>query len=236
MIRYYSCERPISIGTYPKIEENPVLNIVNFDERQYVSAIKNKAYGYIEYENPLDDEVLKSYELINSVLHEDKAKICKLFGKLLQYTRFGSDIEDIKYSINENGEETATIYYRNDYKKDINVTADSGIAMIRDITKENTEILEKSLYDKVIDCEQYLKDNGLGVYEFLFLSDAYEYVFNNTNFSEKEAERIAFNAYDRFMKLQEDDIQMALNEEIGNLLYTEQKKEKAKEIDDELEF
>ena len=62
--RYYSTQRPIGIGCYPKPVGNKVLNIENFDERKKVPEISRKAWGYIEYEYPVDEDQLRAYELV----------------------------------------------------------------------------------------------------------------------------------------------------------------------------
>ncbi len=62
--RYYSTQRPIGIGSYPKPAGNKVLNIKNFDARKMVPEIFRPAWGYIEYEYPLGDDQLRRYELV----------------------------------------------------------------------------------------------------------------------------------------------------------------------------
>ena len=47
--RYYSTQRPVSAGTYPKPKDNPAMLIHNYNERQYVTEIGRLAWGYIEY-------------------------------------------------------------------------------------------------------------------------------------------------------------------------------------------
>ena len=61
---YFSTERPVSIGTYPKPQGNRVDAIVNFDEAIFVAEIGRYAWGYIEYEHPLTAEQAEAYELI----------------------------------------------------------------------------------------------------------------------------------------------------------------------------
>ena len=61
---YFSTERPVSIGTYPKPQGNRVDAIVNFDEAIFVAEIGRTAWGYIEYEHPLSAEQAAAYELI----------------------------------------------------------------------------------------------------------------------------------------------------------------------------
>ncbi len=64
---------------------------------------------------------------------EDKKHICKLLIETLKATRNGHDVVDILYEKDERGQESATVVFDNGYKKKINVTGDSGTAMIYDI-------------------------------------------------------------------------------------------------------
>ncbi|MEY8001569.1 hypothetical protein AB8U03_15475 [Clostridium sp. Mt-5] len=63
MYRYYSTERPVSLGTYPKIRGNMPINIENFKTKIYVHEINREAYGYLEYEHELTDKQIFGYEL-----------------------------------------------------------------------------------------------------------------------------------------------------------------------------
>ena len=63
-MKYFSTERPVSIGTYPKPQGNRVDAIVNFDEAIFVAEIGRPAWGYIEYAYPLTAEQAAAYELI----------------------------------------------------------------------------------------------------------------------------------------------------------------------------
>lgn len=62
--RYYSTQRPVSAGTYPKPKDNPAMLIHNYNERQYVTEIGRLAWGYIEYDKPLENADIDGYELI----------------------------------------------------------------------------------------------------------------------------------------------------------------------------
>lgn len=64
MCRYYSILRPVGIGTYPKPTGNKVVAIENFDNRTYVDKIDREAWGYIEYEKPLDKADMDAYDLV----------------------------------------------------------------------------------------------------------------------------------------------------------------------------
>jgi hypothetical protein len=64
MFRYYSTQRPVGPGTYPKPEDNRVVNIENFDQRTFCEAIGREAWGYIEYHAPLKPVDIDRYELV----------------------------------------------------------------------------------------------------------------------------------------------------------------------------
>ncbi len=63
-MRYYSTQRPISIGTYPN---RNVVSIHNFLARQWSDEINRYAWGWIDYSQPLPPIEAKSYELIGVV-------------------------------------------------------------------------------------------------------------------------------------------------------------------------
>ena len=59
--KYYSLERPVSLGTYPKKSNS--INIVNYDTKQLIDDIGRLAWGYIEYKEPLTKNDCYEYEL-----------------------------------------------------------------------------------------------------------------------------------------------------------------------------
>lgn len=59
VFRYYSTQRPVSLGTYPK--SNNVVDIVNYNER--IEKDDTLAWGYIDYKEPLTQDLVNSYEL-----------------------------------------------------------------------------------------------------------------------------------------------------------------------------
>lgn len=63
-MKYYSTQRPITPGNYPKSPFKEVLNIVNFDSRMYCEEIGQEAWGYIEYKAPLHPKDAMEYELM----------------------------------------------------------------------------------------------------------------------------------------------------------------------------
>ncbi len=62
MIRYYSTQRPIAPGTFPKKEQ--VVKIENFDKRIFCQEIGREAWGFIEYSLALTEEEANAYELV----------------------------------------------------------------------------------------------------------------------------------------------------------------------------
>jgi len=69
-------------------------------------------------------------------MKEDKKKILYNLLQTLKSTRAGEDIEDIIYYNMVSLGEYVDVVYDTGFIRRIDVTADSGIAMIRDICKE----------------------------------------------------------------------------------------------------
>lgn len=60
---YYSTQRPVSIGTYPKPPDNPPMEINNFDTRTSVENGTFMAWGTITYAKPLSKVDVENHEL-----------------------------------------------------------------------------------------------------------------------------------------------------------------------------
>jgi len=60
--KYYSTQRPVDIGTFPKTETGPV-KIVNFDSREWTENATFRAWGYVSYDTPLTQQQISDYEL-----------------------------------------------------------------------------------------------------------------------------------------------------------------------------
>lgn len=73
MTTYYSTQRPIEPGTYPKPQENKVIEIKNFAKKEKIENENISAYGYIKYEKPLMSAAAKAYEL-TLALAQDETK------------------------------------------------------------------------------------------------------------------------------------------------------------------
>lgn len=61
--RYYSTQRPVAPGTFPKPAGNKVFGIRNYDSRIHIAEIGRDAWGYIDYTSPLDPRLAEEYEL-----------------------------------------------------------------------------------------------------------------------------------------------------------------------------
>ena len=63
LYHYYSTQRPIDIGTYPKTPENPLVEFTNYDGRMYVEHDTRMAWGVLAYAAPLTKQQMDDYEL-----------------------------------------------------------------------------------------------------------------------------------------------------------------------------
>lgn len=61
--KYYSTQRPVDIGTYPKSRDNPMIDFTNYDSRIPVEGGAFRAWGEITYAKPLTEKQVADYEL-----------------------------------------------------------------------------------------------------------------------------------------------------------------------------
>ena len=69
--RYYSTQRPVDIGTYPKSPDNPMLSFKNYDGRTWVENGTILTWGELAYEKPLTEKQQADYELTPSRTNPD---------------------------------------------------------------------------------------------------------------------------------------------------------------------
>ena len=67
--------------------------------------------------------------------YEDKQEIINWLFQTLKQTVAGDGLESIKYEQLNNGDEIAVLMYDNGYRKSVNISCDSGIALMRDILR-----------------------------------------------------------------------------------------------------
>ena len=61
--KYYSTQRPVDIGTFPKLPRNTPDEIVNYDQRIPVEGGAFVAWGHLTYTKPLTEKQASDYEL-----------------------------------------------------------------------------------------------------------------------------------------------------------------------------
>ena len=76
-MRYYSTQRPVTPGSFPKPAGNKVVEIHNYDSKTYCEELGREVWGYIDYEQPLHPEDAIDYELTPS---PQKVKTLKFSG------------------------------------------------------------------------------------------------------------------------------------------------------------
>ena len=69
--RYYSTQRPVDLGTFPKSQDNAPVSINNFDRRCMVADCVKPACGYLIYLKPLTQKQMEDYELESSTTNPD---------------------------------------------------------------------------------------------------------------------------------------------------------------------
>lgn len=60
-MRYYSTQRPVGPGTYPR--QGGTETVTNFNGKIFCEEIGREAWGYIEYREPITSEQARAYEL-----------------------------------------------------------------------------------------------------------------------------------------------------------------------------
>ena len=63
LYKYYSTQRPVDIGTFPKPPHNAPDEIVNYDRRIPVEGGAFLAWGHLTYTRPLTEKEASDYEL-----------------------------------------------------------------------------------------------------------------------------------------------------------------------------
>ena len=63
LYKYYSTQRPVDIGTFPKPPYNKPDEIFNYDQRVPVENGSFLAWGYLTYTRPLTEKQASDYEL-----------------------------------------------------------------------------------------------------------------------------------------------------------------------------
>lgn len=84
MTRYYSTQRPIAPGTFPRQDGKET--VTNFDDKTYCEEIGREAWGYIEYSEPLTAREAEAYELVEAGVGRERnpfTQLCVWPGTML---------------------------------------------------------------------------------------------------------------------------------------------------------
>ena len=69
-------------------------------------------------------------------MEENKSRITQELCKLLRQTNHYSDVERLEYKRYDDGPEEVIMTFENGYKKRVDVSADSGYALILDVINQ----------------------------------------------------------------------------------------------------
>ena len=79
--KYYSTQRPVDIGTYPKPNGNQPVEIQNYDQRVPVENGALRAWGELSYKKPLTEKQMADYELKPSPGNPDRQRAAAPLGE-----------------------------------------------------------------------------------------------------------------------------------------------------------
>ena len=68
--------------------------------------------------------------------YEDKEVVTQALFQALKTTVEGVNLAEMKYQQLENNDELVTLIYDNGYRKTVNVSCDSGVALMKDVLRE----------------------------------------------------------------------------------------------------
>ena len=85
--RYYSTQRPVDLGTFPKPPGNAPVEIINFDERRMVEGGTMRAWGELAYWKPLTEKQMEDYELRPAPGNPDRAARPSITAQLKEAAR-----------------------------------------------------------------------------------------------------------------------------------------------------
>lgn len=89
--RYYSTQRPVAPGTFPKKKG---CEISNYPQKLYIDGTGFSAWGHIDYDEPLTDAEVAEYELnpekytFSVKLSPDNAQIGRIHKLLLNWREY----------------------------------------------------------------------------------------------------------------------------------------------------
>jgi len=63
-MKYFSTQRPVAPGSFPKPNGNKVVEIHNYNDRIFCEEINREAWGYVVYKKALAEKEAAAYELV----------------------------------------------------------------------------------------------------------------------------------------------------------------------------
>ena len=98
---YYSTQRPVDLGTFPKSPDNPIVRIVNYDYRAAVEGGAFQAWGILIYEKPLTAQEQYDYELRpsrdNPDVRQTMEEQAQVVGPWEEYRRVPEEKRVVEY-------------------------------------------------------------------------------------------------------------------------------------------
>lgn len=97
--KYYSTQRPVDIGTFPKPPHNAPDEIVNYDQRIPVEGGAFQAWGHLTYTRPLTEKEAADYELrpapnISGLWREESVKARPIADQLKEAAKQAREQQD----------------------------------------------------------------------------------------------------------------------------------------------
>lgn len=105
MARYYSTQRPVMPGGFPRKAD--VVEIKNFDAKTFCEEIGKEAWGYIEYQAELTKEEADAYELTLGGMKtyycvtssvDDKGKVKAAITNVIEAVCYVPELSDSLYT------------------------------------------------------------------------------------------------------------------------------------------
>lgn len=160
--KYYSTQRPVDIGTFPKTENGPA-EIVNFDKRESVENGSFLAWGYLLYHVPLTKKQIYDYELRAAPGNPDQFRLTpeqleqqvQVVGKWEQAKHI-PDVRRLTWWYPDFG-----VFMKNEFVTEAELTGRYGKVMESKARAEQIRAEKKPIAERLKEgAEQAAKDNA----------------------------------------------------------------------------
>lgn len=89
--KYYSTQRPVDIGTFPRPKDNLPVGILNYGERRPVEGGAFRAWGELLYRKPLTEKERSGYELRAAPDNPDRQQARPIADQLREAGRLAQE-------------------------------------------------------------------------------------------------------------------------------------------------